>query len=72
MTERPDLAERIDRLEENAAHQTRTIEDLSEQLATQWKTIDDLANRQKKLIERLLELEERERDAPPATRPPHY
>ena len=65
------LAERIDRLEEHAAHQTEVIEELSGQLAAQWKTVDDLTKKQQKLIERLLDLEEQVRDAPPATRPPH-
>ena len=73
MTNRDDtLIKRIDALEEHAAHQARVIDDLSEQLASQWSTVDQLAKKQKKLIERLVELEEQSRDAPPVTKPPHY
>ncbi len=73
MTDREELlAKRIDALEEHAAHQARMIDDLSEQLATQWSTVDKLAKKQAKLIERLVELEEQVRDAPPVTKPPHY
>ena len=66
------MATRIDALEEHAAHQARTIEDLSDQLAEQWSKVDQLTKKQKKLIERLVELEEQVREAPPVTKPPHY
>ena len=66
------MAARIDALEEHAAHQARTIEDLSDQLAEQWSKVDQLTKKQKKLIERLVELEEQVREAPPVTKPPHY
>ena len=32
----------------------------------------ELTKKQKKLIERLVELEEQVREAPPVTKPPHY
>ena len=67
-----ELAKRIDALEEHAAHQARLIEDLSDQLANQWSAVDRLARKQKKLIERLVELEEQAHGAPPVTKPPHY
>jgi SlyX protein len=64
--------ERIVKLEEIVAHQTKTIDDLSDQLARQWTTIDHVRSRLDTLVERFLSLEEQSREAPPVTPPPHY
>ncbi len=73
MTETPQTqAERLDILEEHAAHQARMIDELSEQLNKQWATIETLRRRQKQLTDRLLTLEEQAHGAPPVTKPPHY
>lgn len=72
MTEKPDAQERLDILEEHAAHQARMIDELSEQLNQQWTTIETLRRRQKRLIDRLLAIEEQSHDAPAITKPPHY
>ena len=66
------VAERLDGLEEHAAHQARIIDELSEQLNRQWAEMDTLRRKQKLLIERLLALEEQSVDAPAITKPPHY
>ena len=66
------LAGRLDALEEQAAHQARIVDELSEQIRAQWSEIDTLQVRQKRLIERVAELEEALHDAPPAAKPPHY
>jgi SlyX protein len=63
---------RIDLLEEQIAHQTRTIEDLSEQLVEQWRIVDQIRSKLDRLTERFLSLEETTIDAPAITRPPHY
>ena len=65
-------ADRITRLEETVAHQTRMIEELSDQLAGQWKVNEQMRSRLDALIERFLTLEEQAREAAPVTRPPHY
>lgn len=64
--------ERIIRLEEMLAHQTRVIEELSDQLAEQWKVVEQTRSKLERLSERFLSLEERTLDAPAITRPPHY
>lgn len=64
--------ERIVKLEEIVAHQTKTIDDLSDQLARQWTTIDHMRSKLDTLVERFLSLEEQSREAPPVTPPPHY
>ncbi|MEM9106649.1 MAG: SlyX family protein [Pseudomonadota bacterium] len=69
---REEYDNRLAKLEEHAAHQTRMIEELSEQLAEQWKIVEKLQNKQEKLIERFLALEAHSTDAPPETKPPHY
>lgn len=72
MTKKTDAHERLDILEEHAAHQARMIDELSEQLSEQWSTIETLRRRQKQLIDRLLAIEEQSHDAPAITKPPHY
>jgi SlyX protein len=64
--------ERLVRLEELAAHQTKVIEELSDQLAEQWKVIEQTRAKLDRLTERFLSLEESSLEAPPITRPPHY
>ncbi len=64
--------DRITRLEETVAHQTRVIEELSDQLAEQWKVLEQTRAKLDRLTERFLTLEEQSLDAPAITRPPHY
>ncbi len=64
--------DRIMRLEETVAHQTRVIEELSDQLAEQWKVVEQTRAKLDRLTERFLTLEEQSLDAPAITRPPHY
>jgi SlyX protein len=66
------LAKRLDVLEEHVAHQARVIDELSEQLSEQWSIVETLRNKQQRLIERLLAMEEQSHDAPAITKPPHY
>lgn len=63
---------RIIDLEEQVAHQTKTIEELSEALSRQWNQIDQLERRLNALTQRFLALEETATPAPEITRPPHY
>ncbi|CAN7274077.1 SlyX family protein [Pararhizobium sp. LjRoot255] len=65
-------SERITRLEETVAYQTKTIEELSDQLAEQWKIVEQTRAKLDRLTERFLSLEEQGLDAPAITRPPHY
>ncbi|MBB4183518.1 SlyX family protein [Sinorhizobium terangae] len=67
-----DADDRITRLEEMVAHQTKVIEELSDQLAEQWKVVEQARAKLDRLTERFLSLEEQTRDAIPVTRPPHY
>ena len=64
--------ERLIKLEELAAHQTKVIEELSDQLAEQWKVIEQTRAKLDRLTERFLSLEESSLEAPPITKPPHY
>jgi len=64
--------ERITRLEETIAHQTRVIEELSDQLTEQWKVVEQTRAKLDRLTERFLSLEEQALEAPAITRPPHY
>lgn len=64
--------ERIVKLEELVAHQTRTIEELSAELAAQWKVVEQMRKKLDHLTERFLTLEEQALEAPAITRPPHY
>ncbi len=64
--------ERLVKLEELAAYQTKVIEELSDQLAEQWKVIEQTRAKLDRLTERFLSLEESSLEAPAITRPPHY
>ncbi|PZU82620.1 MAG: hypothetical protein DI528_19045 [Shinella sp.] len=67
-----DQEERILRLEETVAHQSRVIEELSDQLAEQWKVVEQTRAKLDRLTERFLSLEEQALEAPAITKPPHY
>ncbi len=67
-----DREERLLRLEETVAHQSRVIEELSDQLAEQWKVAEQTRAKLDRLTERFLSLEEQALEAPAITRPPHY
>jgi SlyX protein len=64
--------QRLVRLEELAAYQTKVIEELSDQLAEQWKVMEQTRAKLDRLTERFLSLEETSLEAPAVTRPPHY
>ncbi|QQM30811.1 SlyX family protein [Martelella lutilitoris] len=64
--------ERIVRLEETVAYQTKTIDELSDQVAQQWKMIEGLEKKFELLTDRFLELEESAGERPAVTKPPHY
>lgn len=66
------LRERIMLLEENASHQSRTIDELSAQLAAQWKIVDQMQIKLDRLTEQFRALEDATIEAPAITRPPHY
>jgi SlyX protein len=66
------LRERVTLLEENAAHQSLTIEELSAQLTAQWKIIDLMQVKLDRLVERTSAIEDAAFEAPANTRPPHY
>ncbi|MBU3959758.1 MAG: SlyX family protein [Alphaproteobacteria bacterium] len=67
-----DQEDRLLRLEETVAHQTRVIEELSDQLTEQWKVVEQTRAKLDRLTERFLSLEEQSLEAPAITRPPHY
>lgn len=67
-----DQEDRLLRLEETVAHQTRVIEELSDQLTEQWKVVEQMRAKLDRLTERFLSLEEQSLEAPAITRPPHY
>ncbi|GEO85355.1 MULTISPECIES: SlyX family protein [Alphaproteobacteria] len=67
-----DQQDRILRLEETVAHQSRVIEELSDQLTQQWKVVEQTRAKLDRLTERFLSLEEQALEAPAITRPPHY
>lgn len=64
--------DRITKLEEIVAYQSKTIDELSEQLAEQWKVAEQTRLKLDRLTERFLSLEEASLEAPAITRPPHY
>lgn len=64
--------DRIMRLEETVAHQTRVIEELSDQLAEQWKLVEQTRAKLDRLTERFLSVEGQILEAPAITKPPHY
>ncbi|MGX5667620.1 hypothetical protein G6N76_15330 [Rhizobium daejeonense] len=67
-----DQEDRITRLEETVAHQSRVIEELSDQLTEQWKVVEQTRAKLDRLTERFLSLEEQALEAPAITKPPHY
>ena len=64
--------DRMTLLEENAAHQSLTIDELSGQIAAQWKIIDHMQVKLDRLNEQFRALEDTTHEAPAITRPPHY
>lgn len=64
--------DRLTDLEILAAEQERTIGDLSAEIARQWQTVERLEKTVEALARRLLELEEQNAPAAPATKPPHW
>ncbi len=68
----PEEEDRLQALEEMAAHQAKTIDELSDQLAEQWKTVEQMRRALERLGERLIGLEERSTEPTPVTKPPHY
>jgi uncharacterized coiled-coil protein SlyX len=73
VTTEPDLLERLDALESNAAHQDATIEELSDVALKQWQTIEEMARRIERLEGQLRAVEDAI-DSPPGAEPPppHY
>ena len=71
-TDDDQLRERVTMLEENASHQSQTIDELSAQIAAQWKIIDHLQVKVDRLTEQFRALEDASLEAPAITRPPHY
>ena len=65
------LQARIETLEENSAHQDKTLEDLNEVILAQREEIDRLTRRLNKLLLRVDTLEA-QAPAPEAKKPPHY
>lgn len=63
---------RIERLEEQLAFQTRTVEDLNEVVTRQADQIDALNRRLAALVEHVEELEDAAAGSAPVTKPPHY
>jgi len=66
------MPERLNELEELAAHQARTIDELSAEIASQWKVIDKMQKSLEQLRERFSAIEDSSLEAPAITRPPHY
>ncbi len=64
--------ERLIKLEELAAYQTKVIDELSDQVAEQWRMIERTRKKLDRLTERFLDLEEVSREAAPVAKPPHY
>nr|WP_281500851.1 SlyX family protein [Kordiimonas marina] len=71
VTDKQDLAARLDDLEVRFAFQEEAIESLSDIASRQWKEIDRLQKALGLLGDRVAELEEGE-DGVPVDRPPHY
>jgi SlyX protein len=67
-----DSTDRIERLEEQVAHQARVIEELSDQVQSLWTLVEALKRKQKMSGERLADLEDLLREKPAITKPPHY
>jgi len=67
-----DGEQRIVELEEQLAHQAKTIEELSTTVARQWEELDAARRKLNALAERFLALEEATLPGPEITKPPHY
>lgn len=67
-----DREQRIVELEEQLAHQAKTIEELSTTVARQWEELDAARRKLNALAERFLALEEATLPGPEITKPPHY
>ncbi|MBC2858171.1 SlyX family protein [Stappia sp. 28M-7] len=63
---------RIERLEEQLAFQTRTVEELNEVVTRQADQIDALNRRLTAVVEHVEELEDAAAGNVPVTKPPHY
>ncbi len=64
--------DRLLKLEETVAHQSRVIEELSDQISEQWKVVEQMRSKLDRLVERFVNLEEQALEAPAITKPPHY
>lgn len=67
-----DTLARIERLEEQLAFQTRTVEELNEVVTRQADQIDTLSRRLAALGEHVEELEDAAAGNVPVAKPPHY
>jgi SlyX protein len=67
-----DTIARIERLEEQLAFQTRTVEELNDVVTAQAGQIDALSRRLAALAAHVEELEDAASGGVPVTRPPHY
>jgi SlyX protein len=67
-----ELPARIDRLEEQLAHQSHTIDELNEVVARQADLIDALGRKIAALTSQVEELEDAAIPQPAITKPPHY
>ena len=64
--------QRIVQMEEQLAHQAKTIEELSAAMAKQWAELDAAKRKLDSLAERFLALEDATMPGPETTKPPHY
>ena len=71
MSDRDELAARVQELESRMAFQDDTIDRLNEVIRAQWDTLDALAKRLQQVEDRLAEVENRMPE-PPVEPPPHY
>ncbi|MHC5654634.1 SlyX family protein [Stappia sp.] len=67
-----DTRGRIDRLEEQIAHQEKSLEDLNEVVTRQADLIDALTLQLRRLSEHVEEIEDLSANPTPVARPPHY
>jgi SlyX protein len=73
MSDDPDMAARIDRLETRLTYQEQALEDLSSALARQWHVIDRLTRQVTHLVDRVQTLaDEPAGSAGSEPPPPHY
>lgn len=64
--------QRIVQMEEQLAHQAKTIEELSAAMAKQWAELDTAKRKLDALAERFVALEDATMPGPEITKPPHY